>query len=427
MHNTTKRISLQRYNSEEIRELLNENTSDDEAFVASDNENEYIPQVEKTNEEASDIELEGDIEIGEHAYESDDSIEIEQSKEFIGKDGTCWNSTPFFQTQAYAANIIRQRGGPANYSKLYTAADVFKNILSNEMCDVILRETNRKARKVTDAYNRMNIEKYTDVNKRPKLKTFKPFTEQEFDAFIGILIFCGVHKSNKEHLTELWKPDHLPLIRAAMSNDRFKLLLRFIRFDNDVTRPQRLTTDKAAAIRDIWNMLNSNLVRGYKPYDCITVDEQLYGYRGGTRFTQYMPSKPEKYGIKIFWACDAANSYPLRGEIYTGKPAEGKRQTNIGERTVLDLVSGFKNSGRNVTTDNFFITLQLAHILKSWNMTLVGTVRKNKRFLPASMQPNKDRSVYSTNWAYSKDATLCSYVPKKKKSCCNAIFYAYDS
>lgn len=79
-----------------------------------------------------------------------------------------------------------------------------------------------------------------------------------------------------------------------------------------------------------------------------------------------MPSKPEKYGIKIFWVCDANNSYPLNGQIYTGKLSDGNRQTNVGECTVLDLVSKYKNSGLNVTTDNFFTSLQLAHSLNSW-------------------------------------------------------------
>ena len=65
--------------------------------------------------------------------------------------------------------------------------------------------------------------------------------------------------------------------------------------------------------------------------------------------------------------------------------------------------------------DNFFITMELATVLNSWNMTLVSTVRKNKRLLPRNMQPTKERPVYSTNFAYHCDAIVCSYVPKKKK------------
>lgn len=409
------RLRVRRYNSEEIRTILHENSSDEEEFVPSDNEQNYIPPGEEAASEVSDVEPEAEIESEVGSYDSDESVEEEPTNELSGKDGTQWRLDPFPETQRLCRNIIRQRGGAATFSSLYTPKDTFKSLLSNEICDIILRETNRKGAKVTETYNKKLLEKYPDASERPKEKIFKPFTEQELDAFFGILICCGVYKSNREHLTELWKPDHFPLIRASMSHDRFRMLLRFIRFDNDVTRPTRLSTDKAAAIRNVWDMLISNLHKNYTSHDCITVDEQLYGYRGRTRFTQYMPSKPEKYGIKIFWACDATTSYPLNGQIYTGKPSEGERQTNVGERTVLDLVAKYKNSGRNITTDNFFTSLQLAHVLNSWNMSLVGTVRKNKRFLPPNMQPHKDRLIYSTNFAFNKEATVCSYVPKKKK------------
>ena len=214
----------------------------------------------------------------------------------------------------------------------------------------------------------------------------------------------------------MWKGDALPLIRAAMSRDRFKMILRFIRFGNECTRAKRTQTDKAAPRRKIWIMLNSNLEKAYKPYECITIDEQLFPFTSHTKFTQYIPSNPAKYGVKLFWSCDASNAYPLQSQIYTGKPIDGLTQVKVGQRTVLNLLSLYKSSGRNVTTDNFFTTMELAKILSSWNMTLVGTGRKNKRFMPSNMKPTKERPVYSTNFAYHRDAAVCSYVPKKKKA-----------
>ena len=68
-------------------------------------------------------------------------------------------------------------------------------------------------------------------------------------------------------------------------------------------------------------MFNSNLSKMYKPTENLTIDEQLYPYRGHTKFPQYIPSKPAKYGIKIWRICDAENAYPLKGIIYTGKGA----------------------------------------------------------------------------------------------------------
>lgn len=82
----------------------------------------------------------------------------------------------------------------------------------------------------------------------------------------------------------------------------------------------------------------------------------------------------------------------------------------------MDLVTPYKGSGRNVTTDNFFTTLQLVNVLNSWNMTLVGTVRSNKTFLPPNMQASKNREIFSTNFAFRNNCTVCSYVPKKKKA-----------
>lgn len=390
------------------------------AYVASDDEN-YIPEADDGIEEASDIEEEMVVEQ-EEEYDSDESVEdvpaMSQHVDsiWIAKDETEWHRDPLPTAQTRSRNILRQRGGPAATSNLFTEKELFKSIMSPEMCDIILRETNRKARRVYEAFNNNLAERFRNASERPPLRTFEPFTEVELSAFIGILIAAGVHRNNKENLEDMWKVDALPLIRAAMCRDRFKLMLRFIRFDNDNTRAERVQTDKAAPIRDLWLMLNKNLERAYKPHECITIDEQLFPFRGHTKFTQYIPSKPAKYGIKVFWACDASNAYPLHGQLYTGKPIDGPRQTNVGERTVLDLVCLYKGSGRNVTTDNFFTGMQLAKVLNTWDMTLVGTVRKNKRFLPSNMQPGKERALHSTNFAYHRDATVCSYVPKKNRS-----------
>ncbi|XP_056642631.1 piggyBac transposable element-derived protein 4-like [Diorhabda sublineata] len=99
-----------------------------------------------------------------------------------------------------------------------------------------------------------------------------------------------------------------------MGLNKFKSLLRFIRFDNKETRSQ--CRDKLAAIRDIWNEINKNLKNYYLPGVNQTVDEQLVPYRARSK---YMPSKPDKYGMRIWWICDSDTSYPLNGIPYYGK------------------------------------------------------------------------------------------------------------
>ena len=77
-------------------------------------------------------------------------------------------------------------------------------------------------------------------------------------------------------------------------------------------------------------MFNSNLSKMYNPTENLTIDEQLYPYREHTKFTQYIPSKPTKYGIKIWWISDAENAYPLKGIIYISKV--GNVRKKIKER-----------------------------------------------------------------------------------------------
>lgn len=191
-----------------------------------------------------------------------------------------------------------------------TRLEIFNKIFSTEIKDIIIRETNRKGRQI--------IAQWNDSNPN-KVKEWVPLTDAEFNAYLGILICAGVYKSSDEETCDLWKSNANPLYRASLSRSRFKEINRCLRFDNFQTRAERIAKDKAAPIQDIWLMLNANLRSYFHPYFNMTVDEQLYPYRGRTRFTQYIPSKPAKYGIKVFWLADSKTGYPLQGSIYTGK------------------------------------------------------------------------------------------------------------
>ncbi|CAF4185886.1 unnamed protein product, partial [Rotaria sp. Silwood2] len=60
----------------------------------------------------------------------------------------------------------------------------------------------------------------------------------------------------------------------------------------------------------------------YTPGGSLTVDEQPIPTRGRCNFRQYIPSKPGKYGLRIFWCCDSVTAYPLNGEVYLGRQPE---------------------------------------------------------------------------------------------------------
>ncbi|KAE8285601.1 hypothetical protein D5F01_LYC15266 [Larimichthys crocea] len=122
---------------------------------------------------------------------------------------------------------------------------------------------------------------------------------------------------------------------------------------------------------------SSSRVMDFDGSDCVTIDEQLVPFCGRCKFLQYMPSKPAKYGIKVFWMCDARVPYAIDGTVYTGKQPGEKAQ---------------KNLGRNITMDNFFTSVPLAQRL----------LEKNLR--------------YSSVFGFCGEMSMVSYVPKKNKA-----------
>lgn len=113
------------------------------------------------------------------------------------------------------------------------------------------------------------------------------------------------------------------------------------------------------------------------------MDEMLVGFRGKCNFRQYIPSKPNKYAIKIFAICDSRMFYTGGMEVYLGTQPDGPYKiSNKSSDVVLRLSQNIYGSGRNITIDNWFTSIPLVTtLLRQHKLTAVGTIRKNKREL----------------------------------------------
>jgi hypothetical protein len=220
------------------------------------------------------------------------------------------------------------------------------------------------------------IEKWTNAEgKNVFADNWKDVTTDELLRYLGILILIGVYRSKNEPISELWSRERgRPIISGSMARDRFQQISRVLRFDDASTRRQRRTTDKLAPIRTVFDVWQATLEDAFVPFENVTVDEQLLTYRGRCPFIQYIPSKPGKYGIKFWMLCDSKTSYVSRVQVYTGRlpEAEAARETKQGQRVVQELCKNLVGSGRNVTCDNFFTSLELIQNLKKNKMTLLG-------------------------------------------------------
>ena len=106
----------------------------------------------------------------------------------------------------------------------------------------------------------------------------------------------------------------------------------------------------------------------------------------------------------------------MKGIIYTGKVGN-VREKNQGERVVKELAAPFTNNGRNITMENYYSTLPVVKHLLSWKLTITGTPRQKKPYIPKQMAANKLRPEYSSPFGFHEcNVELCSYAPKKNKA-----------
>ena len=88
---------------------------------------------------------------------------------------------------------------------------------------------------------------------------WKDTDDTEMEAFFGTLLFIGVFRGRNENYEDLWSDEYgRPQLKAAMSLSRFKMLMKFLRFDERRTRPERKKEDKLAAIRILWDLFVSS-------------------------------------------------------------------------------------------------------------------------------------------------------------------------
>ncbi|UYV66240.1 hypothetical protein LAZ67_4000948 [Cordylochernes scorpioides] len=334
------------------------------------------------------------------------TVQMSSSNCFIGKNGYKWNKNHAIIGRTRSHNIITHLPGlkgPAK-PKPNCSIDIFNLFFTAAIIKQISEFTNAKIEEFR--------QRISDLTK----STYSNFTSEiEIRAFLGLLYLAGVYKSGHENVESLFASDGTgrDIFRSVMSVKRFLFLLLCIRFDNFKTRCK---VDRLSPIRDIFQTIIEKFQSCYTPAEYLTVDEMLVGFRGKCPFKIYIPSKPNKYGIKIVILADSRTHYMYNAMVYTGKSKTPKsKELSLPTQIVLDISRPLWKSNRNITADNWFTSIELVDKLKEHGLTYLGTMRKNKPQIPPQFQPHPKRESGTSIFGFSGTKTLVSYVPKKKK------------
>lgn len=394
---------------ERIRNLLNEDIPEEnENNIGHDTDSEYSYTLE--HEEHNSGTETNDSNSSKESNDIDsDSSSTGNRQYFWGKDKiTKWAKTVPTRnsTRVREQNIIRVPAGVKGEAKnCKSPTDCFSLFIDNNIIKSIVFCTNLYIDRIAPKFTRSR-----DVNKTD---------ENEIKCLIGLLYLAGVNRSGHQNLEDLWRTNGLgiDIFHATMTMKRFFFLLRCIRFDDYRDRQSRKEIDNFAAFREIFELFLANCENNYTLSEYTTIDEQLVAFRGRCPFRVYIPSKPAKYGLKIQTICDSQTWYTLNMELYTGKQRDGPYKiSNSATDVVLRLSKPIYDSGRNITADNWFSSITLANELLEKKITLVSTLRKNKRELPIQFVSTKNRAENSTLFGFAKKMTIASYIPKKNKN-----------
>lgn len=304
---------------------------------------------------------------------SESESDVEDQCIETATDGTVWQEIEEGSTPGRAPihNIFREVAGPTGYAK----RNIIKGKVRTAFSLLIDNRVMEHIRTCTEA------EAFRVLGTKWNLSTAK------FDAFIALLYARGAYETKNLNISYLWNKKWGPeFFSRTMSRNSFSEIMRFIRFDKRSQRSQRLQTDKFALISEVWYIFIENNQNCYKPGAHVAIDEQLFPTKTRCRFTQYMPNKPDKFGIKFWLASDVSSKYILNGFPYLGKDENRESSVPLGEFVVLKLMEPFTGCGRTVTTDNFFTSVPLAAKLlekKPLSLELSAEIKENYQNSPS--------------------------------------------
>ena len=165
--------------------------------------------------------------------------------------------------------------------------------------------------------------------------------------------------------------------------------------------------EKVWKLRWFLKDLNTRFQEAYTPYRNCTIDESMVKFKGRLSFRQYMPAKPIKWGIKVWVLCESDTGYAYNMQVYTGK-VEGRQEKGMAYRVCMDLLVPVLGTNLSVYMDNLYTSVALLNDLRVRWILACGTVRSNRKGLPAALLPKNVHLQRDEFKVAQKDDLACA-------------------
>lgn len=202
-------------------------------------------------------------------------------------------------------------------------------------------------------------------------------TVNELFAFIGLHVYVSIDYLPQLHM--YWSHNYThTFITRTMSRDRFKQLLRYF-VVNDPANDDHIL-DPAAHTAPFITHLNQSFPLYLHPSRFLTLDEFMVAYKGDADIRQFIPSKPHRFGYKVYGV--ASDNYVLKLELYQGA-ANKKSERGATYDLVMRMLSDYHHRHHVVFMDNWFTSPTVLRALAECGVAACGSVRLNRVGMPS--------------------------------------------
>ena len=187
------------------------------------------------------------------------------------------------------------------------------------------------------------------------------------------------------------------IIQDIMSRNEFQEVHKYFHFNTE----------------EFIKKFNNEIKNIYNPARFMSIDESLSGFRGRYKYIQYIPSKPDKYGLKFFCLADASGYFY---DIWLYKGSESQKDTS-SKGIVLEFIDKLPIDHQNVIfCDNYYGSFKLAAELQEMGIDFVMNVRENRPTFLFKEGLYKELSKKgNSSIRYSPDGKLLAFSKWDKK------------
>ena len=265
--------------------------------------------------------------------------------------------------------------------------DCFIQLFDDEVIDIVISCINSYAEK--------KMKQNTPLRRRSRFQNWKPVSKYHIYKFIAISLAMGMNK--RPSLQDYFSTTDIfisPFYSELFSRDNFLILY------SSMLHCGHPDAEGKSKIEPYINKLLQKFNLAFTPYQNVSIDEMIVGFKGRWQYKQYNPSKPYKYHIKSFGLVDSATGYVVNLLTYYGKNTfDPDADVNGGQavqifQTLLHAIG----KGYHVFADRFYTTMNLVEYLTEKEIYYTGTFQGNRRRFPKQLNSLKIKHMESKYW-----------------------------